>query len=102
MKTRELTVLAGESFVTVVVPTDLPTEERAELLRKAFNGEVRGITLKFPDGHWKGKVLCVADTDLADLAVEAMEFMGAIVDKRVTWPGRRVFLESEGYWAHGF
>ncbi len=104
-ETREVMVVAedGES-ITLVVPTKLLTEERAELLRAAFSGKVAFLEIEFLDDHWKGRVRAKVPShkpELADLAAEAMTFMGAIVDKRYRWKDE-LYVESEGYWAHGF
>jgi len=81
----------------LIVPLNLPTEEQAEVLRKAYTEHV-----KHPEGHWKGAAEATVPADVADLVAEAMDFMGSIVDDRQTLPDGTVKLTSAGYWAHGF
>lgn len=104
METRTVTVVAEDGTpVTLNVPTTLPTEERAEYLRRLFADEVDGVSVTFPDGDWKGRAHAVAHGRalLADTK-EAFEFMGALVDEVTAWPGGRFFVSSKGYHAHGF
>jgi len=98
MPSKKVDVLATDgSTVSLVVPTDLPRPERAEYLRRLWTEHVREL-----DGSWKGRVLARVAPELADDMAEALEFMGALVDKREALPSGRVSLYSEGYWAHGF
>lgn len=76
----------------------MPTQERAELLRKAYNQYVT-----HPDGHWKGRAQArLHDKETAALVAEAMDFMGSIVDEITLLPSGAINLYSDGYWAHGF
>lgn len=103
METKTVTVVATDGTpVTLNVPTTLPTEERAEYLRKLFGGKVEGFEVSFPDGDWKGRVRVTCSLEKARDAEEAMEFMGALPDRTdPRWDGR-VTVSSKGYYAHGF
>ncbi|NIQ97061.1 MAG: hypothetical protein GWN87_24955 [Desulfuromonadales bacterium] len=95
--TVNLTSTDGDE-IAVNVPTSLPTEERAEELRRLWDRHVVEL-----DGHWKGPVKAVVRPEIADDVAEAMNFMGAIVDDRYRSNlGRAITLKSRGYWAHGF
>ena len=119
MKTKTVMMLAEDGTeVEVVVPDldSLPTQERADYLRKLY------ATWVVNDGHWKGVNAAVVPLRLADDVAEAMEFMGATVDYRAAcepfegvYPGwvvadgveleqgpGMVKLYSKGYWAHGY
>lgn len=126
METRTVTVQAenGES-INIKIPVDIPSNERAEELRKLYNDHVQ-----HPGGHWKGEALAIVPPEIADDVAEAMDFHGSIVDLRSTlhaerdvileeqglthsflsvgtikkWPVPKghVWIYSEGYWAHGF
>lgn len=99
--------------VTLTVPMDLPTEARADYLRKLWSEHVqygqknvaemaaRGIAYT-PDP--KGPCYANVPADIADDVAEAMDFMGAIVDDRrpITDGSGRIALFSRGYRAHGF
>lgn len=86
------------SVIDLVVPVELPTQERAEYLRKLYNDHV-----KHPDGHWKGRAIArLVPPELADDVAEAMDFFGSIVDERRSAYAGTVTLFSRGYWAHGF
>lgn len=104
METRRVTAIAEDGTpVTLVVPTNLPTEDRAEYLRRVFDNKLDGVRVSFPDGDWKGRVTVRCDnrTLVAD-AREALEFMGALPDgERVDADGG-VTVFSRGYYAHGF
>jgi hypothetical protein len=95
--------LTGEtSAVNIVVPSSVPSDERCDYLRSLWDR----FAEKLDDGHWKGRIQCrlltVEDIALADDVAEAMNFYGAIVDKRTDLPSGAVYLFSKGYWAHGF
>jgi hypothetical protein len=96
-KTVQATATDGTK-VDMVVPTEIPTLERAEYLRKLYTEYV-----EHPDGHWKGRAIarCVP-AELADDVAEAMDFVGSIVDWRSLDYAGTVTLFSRGYWAHGF
>lgn len=91
---REHLGLASE--VTITVPTDLPTADRAEYLRALWTTHVKC------GEHWKGPCYANVPEAIADDVAEAMEFMGAIVDSRDPITTGGVALFSKGYWAHGF
>ena len=96
-ETRETKMTADDGTeITVIVPTQLPTEERGEQLRALYTERVT-----HPGGDWKGLAVAVVPPELADDVAEAMDFHGSIVDRRTT-EGDLVRLESDGYWAHGF
>ena len=98
METKTLTLVATDGTpVKVNVPTTLLSEERGDYLRGLFSKYVFEL-----DGHWKGRVKATVPTTLADDVAEAMEFMGALVDKRSDVGMGVTALFSEGYWAHGF
>lgn len=82
--------------ITIIVPSNTPSNDRAEVLREMYNKHV-----KHNDGHWKGPCWAVVPTEIADDVAEAMNFMGSIVDARNEFVGS-VLLSSRGYWAHGF
>ena len=95
-KTVKATATDG-TVLDIVVPVDLPDQERAEYLRKLYNEHVT-----HPDGHWKGQAIARVPTTLADDVAEAMDFVGSVVDKRREVVAGTVTLFSRGYWAHGF
>ena len=87
--------------IEICVPVrSLPSDERAEELRALYREHV-----EHPDGHWKGRATAVVPVEVVDDVVEAMDFMGSIVDQRYecdSADGRKAILISNGYWAHGF
>lgn len=104
------------TFVSVGMPSQIPSPERADVLRALYKAHV-----KHPGGHWKGVAVAAVPAALADDVADAMDFMGSIVDFRavansrewvthdgegnyVMYPTRPgdVLLRSQGYWAHGF
>ena len=128
METRTVTARATNgTLVKLVIPTDIPTNERAEELRALYKAHVQ-----HPDGgHWKGEALAIVPAGIADDVAEAMDFHGSVVDMRSTlmpeaeaimereglrfsnlslsdniknWkvPKGHVWIYSRGYWAHGF
>jgi len=96
-ETKTVTATADNGTqVSLVVPTSLPSNERAQFLRNLYNEHVQ-----HPDGHWKGVAIAQVPPELADDVAEAMDFMGSIVDQRDD-DDDIVTLSSRGYWAHGF
>ncbi len=106
----------GET-IKLVVPTNLPSNARAEQLRAIYNEHVRHLD------DWKGRAVACVPAEIADDVCEAMNFMGSLVDvKRVCVDnvpfrlgykgnGTPVDIEkkvgliliwSRGYRAHGF
>lgn len=83
--------------VALVVPADVPSNERADELRRLYEQHVR-----HREGHWKGFAEAVVPKALAGDVAEAMNFMGSIVDGEEPEDGGNVRLWSRGYWAHGF
>lgn len=92
----------------IIVPTDLPDDTTAAYLKGLWDTYIHEM-----DGHWKGRVQASVPSALANDVASAMEFMGAIVDKRVNdgcwgtdktgrYCGSLTYLYSNGYWAHGF
>lgn len=116
--TKTITVPATDSTgktvsIPLTVPQDLPTNERADYLRKLWSEHVqygqkfvaaaaaRG-TVYTPDP--KGPCYANVPGDIANDVAEAMEFHGAIIDARnpITDGSGMVSLFSRGYRAHGF
>ena len=86
------------TVLDIVVPVDLPDQERAVYLRKLYSEHV-----EHPDGNWKGRAIArLVPADLADDVAEAMDFVGSIVDTRRPAYAGTVTLFSTGYWAHDF
>lgn len=82
--------------VHVVVPTDLPTNEQADLLRDLYKQHVK-------QGGSDGRCYAQVRPDIADLVAAAMEFMGAHIDDRiVNAQTGTVSLFSKGPKAHGY
>ena len=106
METKNVTVVATDGTpITLAVPTTIPTEERAEYLRALFGGKVAECLMYFPGaerGEWRGPVYAVCPSTLVEDVKEALEFMGALVDRVLSLPDGRVTVMSDGYWAHGF
>jgi len=101
-KTRKVVVKAEDGTkVTLVVPVDLPSDERAEYLRELFGGKVPGVEVLFPKGDWKGPVEAKCDPAVVPDLMEAMRFFGAPVDAFGV-SGNDATLFSHGYYAHGF
>ena len=95
--TVQATTTEGQTM-DLTIPASLPSNERADYLRGLWDAHVAEL-----DDHWKGRVQAVVTNDLADDVAEAMEFMGALVDKREAMGGgRKTWIFSQGYWAHGF
>lgn len=82
--------------VTIIVPSNIPSNDRAEVLRELYSKHVKHNT-----GNWKGPCWALVPEEVADDVADAMNFMGSIVDDRNAIPGQ-VLLSSKGYWAHGF
>src|SRR3990172_6615812 len=100
METRKVTVKCDDgSLVDLVVPTDLPTEERAEELRTAYSKYVSTVEA---GACWKAACHALVPEAEAATVAEAMSFMGSEVDERTELPGGLVHLFSKGYWAHGY
>lgn len=104
--TKTITAIATDGTpVKLTVPVDLPTEERAEHLRRLFAEYVHEDDDKL---GWKGPVHAAVPDKMADDVAEAMEFMGCLVDERRPAPfkgthgEKYTFLASRGYYAHGF
>lgn len=103
------------TLIEVNIPTEMPSNERADYLRALYNEHV-----VHPSGHWKGRAAAVVPPELADDVADAMDFHGSVVDYRgtssgipwlvvdgkrsiqLTCPKGHVQLFSKGYWAHGF
>lgn len=83
--------------INITVPTDIPSNERAEQLRTLYKEHVRPQDPSRPKG---ATYACVPKTIAKDVE-EAMAFMGDIVDCQAE-RGSMVLLHSEGYYAHGF
>jgi hypothetical protein len=93
----------GKPPITLVIPADLPSVSRGEVLRQLFSTHVRPLPFgPKNETHWKGPCAAEVSAEIADDVAEAMTFHGSIVDDRRTLPDGRVRLYSEGYWAHGF
>jgi hypothetical protein len=96
--TKKIEVTATDGTkVSVVVPTNLPSNDRAEILRKLYSDYVRELN---PELGWKGPCQAIVPADMASLVAEAMNFMGSVVDKRETLPSGYVKLNSRGYYHH--
>lgn len=91
-------VVAGGSKFEIVVPTSLPSDERADYLESLWRDHVK------VGQDWKGPAYANVPAEIADDVAEAMAFYGAIVDDRapITDGTGRVALFSRGYRAHGF
>lgn len=85
--------------VTLVVPADVPSNARCDVLVALYSEHVKPLTA---GGHWKGPCFAEVASDIAADVAEAMLHMGSIVDDRQELAGGLVRLYSEGYWAHGF
>lgn len=98
--TKTLTVTASDgSTLKIVVPTDLPDNDRADYLRGLYNAHVKPLN---SGDSWKDACFAVVPAGVASDVAEAMDFHGSIVDARSALHGGLVYLFSEGYWAHGF
>jgi hypothetical protein len=95
-RTVILTAEDGERL-TVTIPARLPSNERGEKLRKLWDVHVRLI-----DVDWKGRVEAIVSESIVGDVQEAMEFMGAIVDRIEPKGDGTVRLYSSGYRAHGY
>ena len=96
---RKITAHADDgTCVEIVVPTNIPSNDRAEVLRALYREHVK------PDqqGEWKGPCRALVPAMIADDVADAMDFFGSIVDARQGRAGAMVELFSRGYWAHGF
>jgi hypothetical protein len=92
-----VTVATFQPRTWLAVRSDLPTQDRAEYLRGLVNEHLEHL-----DDHWKGRVFATVTPELADDMAEAMDFIGALVDRRQTTVSGLVHLYSDGYWHHGF
>lgn len=100
MTTQTVTIKAEDGTdVTLVVPFSLPTEERANYLRKLYGDHVKTYTL---GADWREACCATVPAALADDMAKAMDFMGSKVDSRQPLTNGEVLLHSRGYWAHGF
>ena len=93
----------GQPTITLVVPSEVPADDRAEVMRRLYKEHVKPL----PFGpkrelHWKGPCAAEVPAAIASDVADAMNFMGSIVDDRRDLPGGIVRLYSDGYWAHGF
>ena len=98
-QTKKATVNATDGTpITLVVPTNLPTQERADELLALYHNNVKPADPK----SLRGPTSALVPTPLADDVAEAMAFVGDIVDQRTDLPDGQVHLYSKGYLAHGF
>lgn len=100
-KTVSATLLATDGTPVRVImpdPSTIPTQDRADVLRDLYRTHVKSLDAS---GHWKGPCEARVPHAIADDVADAMDFMGSIVDTRMTFADC-VWLYSEGYWAHGF
>ena len=98
-RTREVKATADDGTeVTIGIPADPPSDDRAEKLRLLYEQHVKP-TSKY---GWKGPCEAIVPRNLAADVADAMSLMGSIVDTETEMPGGKVRLFSEGYWAHGF
>jgi hypothetical protein len=115
-KTKVVKALTTDgNEIDLVVPEDIPDEERAEWLR-----ELVGLFHTPTQGHWKGVAYAVVPDSVAFDMADAMNFIGSLVDGTYEGP-RRVNVAAEGeeanvvfvpagstlifslgYWHHGF
>jgi hypothetical protein len=77
----------------------LPSDSRATKLRDMFSKHVTYLD-KSLNRAWKGPVEAVVPEEKAADMREAMNFIGAHVDKTESLPGGRVRLYSQGYYVH--
>lgn len=99
-KTTAVTVTATDGTpITLVAPTDLPSNERADQLVALYKKHVRTVS---PSDSWKAECYAAVPCALAREVTEAMNHMGSIVDSKTEIHGRITVLYSRGYWAHGF
>lgn len=95
--TKKVTaVTTSGDEVTLIVPTDTPSEKRAEHLQRVYKDHVR-----HPEGHWKGKATAVVSPEDVGDVIDAMNFMGSIVDGAFQGD-EGIVVWSDGYTAHGF
>ncbi len=128
MDTTTVTMKATDgSEVKITIPTEVPSNERADYLLALYNEYVHAVGVT---GHWKDEALGICLPELAADVAEAMDFMGALVDLRsdptpeveaflkaqgltetrvnvgtarnVAVPKGYSWIYSRGYWAHGF
>ena len=93
----------GKPPIMLVVPAEVPSTDRAEVLRSLYKEHVRPLPFgPKKEVHWKGPCAAEVPAAIASDVADAMNFMGAIVDDRRSLPDGIVRLYSEGYWAHGF
>ena len=83
--------------ISITVPTEIPSNKRAEELRKLYQDHVHPLDPTRPKGPTSAQV----PVAIADDVAEAMTFIGDIVDSRMDREGMAL-LYSEGYYAHGF
>lgn len=102
--TNDVVIAApGKPTITLVVPTKIPGEDRADMLRRLYREHVKPLPFgPNKELHWKGPCAAEVPAALAHDVEAAMDFMGSIVDDRRELPGGLVRLYSEGYWVHGF
>lgn len=115
-KTKTVKALTTDGDeIDLVVPDDLPDEDRSEWLR-----ELVEIFHTPTQGHWKGVAYALVPDSVATDMTDAMDFVGSIVDASFEGPRRvNVAVEGEtanvvfvpdgstlvfslGYWHHGF
>lgn len=108
MNTKTLTVTASDgSSLNIVVPTNIPSNDRAEVLRALYNLHVKPCK---PGDSWKAACRAIVPTVLAADVADAMDFHGSVVDLRTDYAMDCKVMElrgmtslySDGYWAHGF
>ena len=79
---------------------DRNSNEWAEYMREVYK---QYVVPTGKDGHWKGPVKAEAPNEMVDDVIDAMNFIGSLVDDVQTLKSRPVtVLRSRGYWAHGF
>jgi len=93
----------GTPPITLVVPANLPSPARSEILKQLYKDHVKPLPFgSKQETHWKGPCIAEVPAVIANDVAEAMDFHGSIVDARRDLPDGLVRLFSEGYWAHGF
>jgi hypothetical protein len=93
----------GQPDLTLVVPAVVPSPDRSAVLQRLYKEHVKPLPFgPKKEVHWKGPCSAEVPAAIASDVVDAMNFMGSIVDDQRALPNGHVRLYSEGYWAHGF
>lgn len=99
-ETRTVVVEAEDGArLAITVPANIPTQDRAEKLRRLWDRHVRVLDARI---GWRGPVEAIVSESVVGDVEEAMAFMGAIVDRIEPKGDGTVRLYSNGYFAHGF